>query len=245
MGVQDIVADGHLLVAVLISLLAGLISFASPCVLPLVPGYLAYVGGIAGSDDRGGRGRGTIGALLFVAGFTVVFVAFFGLLGSLGAWLFEWQDLIVRVMGVALVVMGLIFMGMFGALQRTVRVKLKPRVGLLGAPLLGIVFGLGWAPCMGPTLAMIGMLAFEQGSAPRATLLAICYSIGLGLPFVLIAFGFGWMTRVTGFLRRHIRLINIVGGGLMIVIGLLMVSGLWNMLMAELQVVIGGYETPL
>lgn len=246
LGLQDIVSSGQLLVASLIALLAGLVSFASPCVLPLVPGYLGYVGGVAGDEARGSsRWRVGVGALLFVLGFTIVFVLMIGLAGGVGAWLFFYQDIILRIMGVVVIIMGLVFIGVFGSLQNTKRISFKPRLGLAGAPILGFVFALGWAPCMGPTLGTIMTLSLNQGSLVRGVILAVFYSIGLGLPFILIALGFGWMASVTGFLRRHIRAINITGGVLMIVIGVLMVSGIWNYLMASLQVVIDGFLPPL
>jgi len=242
-GVQDIVADGQLLVALVIAIAAGLVSFLSPCVLPLVPGYLAYVSASAGSSTtaRATRRRMVLGSLLFVAGFTLIFVLLLTLAGTVGTWLLEWERVITRVMGVLIIVMGLVFMGLFGGMQRTARLKLKPRFGLLGAPLLGAVFALGWTPCIGPTLAVIGTLALQSGSAGRAAILAIAYCLGLGLPFVLAAFGFGWMTTATTFFKRHIRAVNLVGGGLLIAIGLLMVTGVWSRIMYALQAVMSSY----
>ncbi|MEJ6488175.1 cytochrome c biogenesis protein CcdA [Leucobacter sp. USCH14] len=255
MELTDIVADGQLLVASLIALAAGLLSFLSPCVLPLVPGYLAYVGGIAGRSSsagasprqaaRGERSRMLLGSVLFIAGFTVVFLLLNILVGGLGVWLWEWQDLILRIMGLVIILMGLIFMGAFTKLQRTTRLKFKPTVGLAGAPLLGIVFAIGWAPCMGPTLGVVMTLSAQAGSLPRAVVLALAYCLGLGLPFILAAFGFGWMTQTMTFFKRHIRVVNLIGGGLLILIGLLMVTGLWSKMMYALQAVIGGYVTPL
>ncbi|QZY50570.1 cytochrome c biogenesis CcdA family protein [Leucobacter tenebrionis] len=257
MGLQDIVADGQLLVASLIAVAAGLLSFLSPCVLPLIPGYLAYVSGVAGTGTgsaagadpararRSERRRMVIGALLFVLGFTAVFLALFVLLGAVGMWIWEWEEIITRVAGVVVILMGLVFMGAFSRLQRTSRMKLKPRVGLVGAPLLGIVFAVGWAPCMGPTLGTIGLLAAQQGSIARAAILAVAYCLGLGLPFILAAFGFGWMTQTMTFFKRHIRAVNLIGGALLILIGLLLVTGLWSRMMFALQAVIGGYVTPL
>lgn len=252
---QQLVADGQLLVASLIALAAGLVSFLSPCVLPLIPGYLAYVSGVAGSTStaavdprraaRAERRRMVLGALLFVLGFTLVFLLLNIAVGSVGIWLWEWQDLIVRIMGVVLIVMGLVFMGVFSRLQGTSRLKLKPRIGLAGAPVLGIVFAIGWAPCMGPTLGVVMSLAMQSGSVGRAVILALCYCVGLGLPFILAAFGFGWMTQTITFFKRHIRVVNLIGGGLLIAIGILMVTGLWSRMMFELQAVIGGYVTPL
>lgn len=239
-------SDGQLLIAVMIALAAGLISFASPCVLPLVPGYLAYVGGVAGDGAaKNSKWRVSFGALLFVLGFSLVFVLINAVAGGVGSWLFFHQDTILRVMGVVVIAMGFIFLGFFGGMQNTKQFKFKPRVGLLGAPVLGIIFAIGWAPCMGPTLGTIMTLSMSQGSATRGIILAIFYSLGLGLPFILIALGFGWMSAVTTFLRKHIRTINIIGGVLMILIGLLMVTGAWSALMSRLQVVIDGFLPPL
>lgn len=249
MDLQGIVADGQLLVASLIALAAGLVSFLSPCVLPLVPGYLAYVGASAGSASGTthvpARRRLIAGAALFVAGFTAVLVALMAAAGTVGVWLIEWEYVITRVMGVVVIVMGLVFIGLFGKMQYTKKLSVKPRVGLLGAPLLGIVFAVGWTPCLGPTLATIMSLSVQQGSVGRSVVLALAFCLGLGIPFVLAAFGFGWMTQTMTFFKRHIRTVNLVGGGLLILIGLLMVTGVWSRMMFELQAVIGGYVTPL
>lgn len=267
MEFQEVVADGALVVAALLALAAGLVSFLSPCVLPLLPGYLAYVSGVAGGDAAGSSGAGAtsaagassatvtsnaktrerrrmvIGSILFVAGFTAVFVAMMSLAGSVGAWLWRWEDLITRVMGVVIIVMGLVFMGLVGKLQQTTRFRFKPRIGLAGAPVLGAVFAIGWTPCIGPTLAVIFSLSMQSATAGRGALLAVIYCIGLGLPFILAALGFGWVTTATAFFRRHIRVINIIGGAFFIVIGLLMVSGLWTRMMYALQAVMGNYVT--
>lgn len=247
MDLQHLVADGQLLVASLIAIAAGLLSFLSPCVLPLVPGYLAYVGSTAGSapGERPARGRMVIGSLLFVAGFTAVLVAFLAAAGTVGVWLLEWEQLITRIMGVFVIVMGLVFIGLFGAMQNTRKLRIKPKFGLVGAPLLGAVFAIGWTPCMGPTLTVIMGLSLQQGSVGRSVILALAYCLGLGLPFVVAAFGFGWMTQTMTFFKRHIRAVNLIGGALLILIGLLMVTGLWSRMMYALQAVIGGYVTPL
>ena len=255
MGLEQIVADGQLLVASLIAIAAGLVSFLSPCVLPLIPGYLAYVSGIAGSNtssaadpasaQRQERRRMVLGSLLFVAGFTLVFLLLNILAGSLGKWLWEWENLITRIMGVIVILMGIVFMGAFSSMQRTTRIKLKPKVGLAGAPILGIVFAIGWAPCMGPTLGVVLTLAMQTGSTGRAAILALAYCIGLGLPFVLASFGFGWMTQTMTFFKRHIRAVNLIGGGLLILIGLMMVTGIWSRMMFSLQAVMGNFATIL
>lgn len=255
MGLEETVAGGGLLLASLIALAAGLVSFLSPCVLPLIPGYLAYVSGIADANasvaanpaaaKRIERRRMVFGSVLFVLGFTVVFLVLNILMGSVGLWLWEWQDVIVRVMGGVLILMGLVFMGAFSKLQGTTRLKLKPRVGLIGAPLLGVVFAIGWAPCMGPTLGVVMSLSLQVGSLGRASVLALAYCVGLGLPFVLAAFGFGWMTQTMAFFKRHIRVVNLIGGGLLILIGLLMVTGIWSQIMFSLQAVMANFGTIL
>ncbi len=247
MDVYDLVADGQLLVASVIALAAGLLSFLSPCVLPLVPGYLAYVGASAGSapGEKPARGRLILGSMLFVLGFSAVLVTFLAAAGTVGVWLLEWENLITRIMGVLVIIMGLVFIGFLGKMQTTKKPRLKPRLGIAGAPLLGAVFAIGWTPCMGPTLTVIMGLSLQQGSVTRSVILAIFYCLGLGLPFVLAACGFGWMTQTMTFFKQHIRAVNLIGGGLLILIGLLMVTGLWSRMMYALQAVIGGYVTPL
>ena len=236
------VANGSLLAAIPIALLAGLLSFASPCVLPLVPGYLGYVGGMAGGS-RTGRGRLVGGVALFVAGFTLVFVCFGVVFGTAGLLLKHsvWLDVIVRVAGVIVIVMGLVFIGLFGLLQRTVKPRLKVATGLIGAPLLGVVFALGWTPCVGPTLIAVNSIVLDQGDPVRGGLLAACYALGLGIPFVAVALGLGWAATSITWLRRHIRAINIVGGVFLVLLGVCMVSGLWQSLMSHLGAVIGGF----
>lgn len=255
MDVFGIVADGQVLVASLIAIAAGLLSFLSPCVLPLVPGYLAYVSGVAGQTSTAAadpknagkreRRRMLAGAMLFILGFTIVFLLINILANSLGRWLWQWQDIIIQVMGAVVILMGLVFMGAFSKMQVSTKLSITPKVGLLGAPVLGIVFAIGWAPCMGPTLGVVTALAMQQDSMPRAVVLALAYCIGLGLPFILAAFGFGWMTQTMTFFKRHIRTVNLIGGVLLIIIGLLMVTGIWSNIMFALQAVIDGYVTPL
>lgn len=232
----DLVYSGQLWIALPIAFLAGLISFLSPCVLPLVPGYLGLLGGSVGT-----RGRLAARVALFVAGFTVLFVAYNVLAATAGAWLLEWQDVIIRVSGALLILMGLVFIGQFAAMQRTIKLSWQPKAGLIGAPLLGMVFALGWTPCIGPTLAVVLTLSIDSNSAWRGAILGIAYCIGLGVPFVLLAMGFGWATKSVAFLRTHIRTINLAGGVLLILIGVLMVSGVWSTWIAQLQEMIGGY----
>lgn len=244
-----IVYSGQLLVAVPIALLAGLLSFLSPCVLPLVPGYLGYVSGISTGSINDARSikpsrstrRVVAGVLLFIAGFTVVFVTFGILFGTAGLVLKQYLPIINVVLGILVVIMGLVFVGFFGLFQRTAKLNLSPKFGLAGAPLLGIVFGLGWTPCIGPALGAIMALSLDAASPWRGAVLGLVYCIGLGVPFLLIALGLTWATRSVTFLKRHIRTINIIGGALLIIIGVLLATGLWTVWMSSLQAWIGGY----
>ena len=249
------VFSGSLLLAVPVAVLAGLVSFASPCVLPLVPGYLGYVSGMAGggagrvgSRQSGaletrapGRRRTLLGVALFVAGFSAVFVTFGVLVGSLGAALLPWSDLIMRVLGVVVILMGLVFVGWVPFAQRERRLHLAPTAGVWGAPLLGVVFGLGWAPCMGPTLAAVYALALDEASAGRGALLSVAYCAGLGLPFLLVALGLESSTRALGVLRRHRLAIMRAGGVLLVLVGLALVTGLWTAWTQSLQGLVAGF----
>ena len=255
---QSTVLSGSMLLAVPFALVAGLVSFASPCVLPLVPGYLGYVSGMAGAQNgrgggaagggtatlvRVGRGRVVAGVGLFVAGFTAVFVLFGVLAGSLGALVNQWSDPITRVLGVVVVLMGLVFLGWMPFAQRERRLHLAPTAGLWGAPLLGVVFGLGWAPCIGPTLVAVYTLALDEASAGRGAVLSVAYCLGLGLPFLLIALALDRSSRVLRVLRERRRLIQQVGGAVLVLVGLSLVSGLWTAWTSSLQGLIGGFET--
>ena len=244
MGPGEIVVSGGLWLAVPIALAAGLLSFLSPCVLPLVPGYLGYVSGITGGANRT-RSRVVLGSLLFVAGFSLVFMAIFVLAGTVGRFLLEYGDVIMRIGGVLIILLGLVFIGQVTVLQRQVKPTWQPRTGLIGAPLLGILFALGWTPCISPTLTAVGFLAGYGGEPARAVLIGLAYCIGLGLPFVLVAFGFGWVGTSLGWVRAHIRAINIAGGVLLVIIGVLMVTGLWDVIMSQLGAVISGFTSPL
>lgn len=252
-----LVTDGPLLVAAAVSALVGLISFASPCVLPLVPGYLSYVTGLVGSgartttpaaagpagdgsvatavrpavDERSPRGRMVLGAVLFVLGFTAVFVAISTAVGGLGRLLLVYNEEITRVMGGVTVLVGLGFLGWLPLLQRTKRMTVRPAAGLAGAPLLGVVFGLGWTPCLGPTLAAVQNLAFSEATAGRGALLGVAYCLGLGVPFVLVALGARWAVGATSFLRRHAAAVTRFGGVVLVVVGLLLLTGAWTEMM--------------
>ncbi|GAA3198331.1 cytochrome c biogenesis CcdA family protein [Nonomuraea roseoviolacea] len=236
---NDVVASGSLLLAVPIAVLAGLVSFLSPCVLPLVPGYLSYVTGMS-ADPR--RGRLVLGTALFVAGFALVFVAGGVLFGSLGSVLMYQADVITRVIGVLTILLGLAFLGVLPGLMRDVRIHRLPAAGLAGAPLLGVVFGLGWTPCIGPTLAVVMALGLNEGSASRGALLAVAYALGLGVPFVAAALAYSKALRTFRAVRRHSRLITRIGGGMMVAVGLLLVTGLWGEMIASMQGLVGGFR---
>ncbi len=252
MNPELIINSGALWLAIPVAMLAGLISFLSPCVLPLVPGYLGFLGGAVSprtrtgaSTSAPGRGRLVLGVLLFILGFSVVFVALTALGGAANVFLIRWGDLITRVLGGVIIFMGLVFLGLFGFAQRELRFHVDSKYGVIGAPLLGIALGIGWAPCLGPTLTAIFALSFNAGDPVRAGFLGLAYSLGLGIPFLLVALGFGWATKAIGFLRRHIRVVNVIGGVLLIALGVLMVTGLWTEIMSRLTAVMSSVILPL
>lgn len=247
------VVYGPLLVALPIAIAAGVVSFLSPCCLPLVPGYLAYVTGATGADitqdqHRSRRSVAVIGTGLFVLGFAAVFTSYGALFGAVGHTLITHQDLLLRILGVLTIVLGLVFAGVLGAipgLSRTYRIGYRPRAGLLGAPMLGVMFGIGWTPCIGPTLAAVLTLSTTTGTAGRGALLSFAYSIGLGIPFLLAALGLSRAFTAFAFARRHARTIMRIGGGMLVILGVLEVLGLWGELLAQLQVLIAGWQPPL
>ena len=229
------ILDGALLVAFPISIIAGLISFLSPCVLPLVPGYLSYAAGMSKS-----RGRILLGSVLFISGFTLLFVSYGALFGGLGSKILTYQSGITRILGFFTIALGIIFMGVF-PMMPTYRPKMSTVGGLVGAPILGFLFGVGWTPCIGPALAAVETLAFEQASALRGAILAFGYCIGLGLPFILSGLFLDKSERLRRFLIRHGNVVSRVGGALMIIIGLLQVFGVWNEIMNSTRSIVANF----
>lgn len=242
-GLNETVFDGALLVALPIALLGGLVSFFSPCVLPLVPGYLSYVTGISGTDlGDARRGRMVAGAVLFIAGFTAVFVSGGALFGYFGNTLQDNRTVISRILGVLMIAMGVFFMGLLPWLtQREFRVHKKPVSGLAGAPLLGALFGVGWTPCIGPTLASVNALALNQATAGRGAILTVAYCVGLGVPFVLAAVAFRKALGLFGWVKRHYMWVMRIGGVMMIATGLLLVTGVWDSIMQDMQTWTNGF----
>ena len=236
----EIVLSGSMLLALPIALLAGIITFVSPCVLPLVPGYLGYVSGSAAP-----KSKVILGSVLFVLGFTSVFVSLGVLAGTAGLLFVSQNQWVQLILGLLVVVFGLAMIGQFKFLQQTIKIPLSPKLGLAGAPLLGVVFALGWSPCIGPTLSAVLVLASDAGDPARGAILATVYSLGIGIPFILIAAGFNWATKSVGFVKRHIRTFNLVGGGMLVLIGLLLMTGLWNRFVSWIQVVTSGFTVLL
>jgi cytochrome c-type biogenesis protein len=242
-----VAASGPMALAVLVAALAGLVSFLSPCVLPLVPGYLSYVTGLAGADLDDGRRRGRVlaGTTLFVAGFAAVFVVGSVAAASVGRALQGHDRLLSTVAGVLIILLGLAFLGAVPGLQRQWRVQRLPAAGLVGAPVFGAVFALSWIPCVGPTLGAVLTLAAVGGSTPRAVLLAVAYCVGLGLPFVAFGLGFRRLLGVFRAVRRNSRWVTRVGGALLVVVGLALVTGAWESFVDWLRATVGLGEVPL
>jgi cytochrome c-type biogenesis protein len=238
---QDTAASGSMLLAVPVALVAGLVSFFSPCVLPLLPAYLSYATGLSGADLANGtagtrRGRLFLGSVLFVLGFAVVFVLLGGAFGAIGSWLVDWQRELGVVLGAITIVLGLSFAGWLPFLQRDWRIHKVPAVGLAAAPLLGFLFGIGWTPCLGPTLAAITALSINEGTALRGALLAGVYAIGLGVPFIVAGLAYEKSLAAFSFVRRHQVWVMRIGGLMLVVIGVLLVTGWWAEAVTWLQV---------
>src|SRR5579875_4141389 len=276
-GVGQLVTSGPLILALPVAAAAGAVTFLSPCCLPLVPGYLSFVTGMAGasgapspSSGPGGtpavgvsagasalavaapaprRARVVAGTALFVLGFSVVVVAYGAALGGVGHLLTGHARLLTRILGGLTILLGLLFAGAFDRFPfagRIVRPSARPKAGLAGAPLLGVMFGLGWTPCIGPTLTAVLALSASSGTVVRGAVLAFTYALGLGVPFLLVSFGFQVAMRAFSFARRHARLVTRVGGAMLVCVGLLEVTGAWSAFMAGLQVHwVSGYQAPI
>ncbi|MEU4553915.1 cytochrome c-type biogenesis protein [Micromonospora violae] len=266
---RQLALNGPLLLAMGAAALAGLVSFLSPCVLPLVPGYLSYVTGLAGADLEGRRptadpapgsggvavkerattvavkGRVLAGTLLFIGGFTVVFVATAILFASIGRVFFDYKRELQIGVGVLIIVLGLSYLGMIPALQREFRISRLPSAGLLGAPVFGAVFALSWVPCTGPTLGAVMGMAATSGQSDRAVVLAVAYCLGLGIPFVVFGLGFERLLGVFRAVRRNSRWVTRVGGALLILIGLALVTGGWQSFVIWLQTTVGVGEVSI
>jgi cytochrome c-type biogenesis protein len=228
--------SGNLILALPIAAIAGLISFASPCVIPLVPGYLTYAAGFSKN-----RGKLFLGSLLFVSGFTALFIAYGALFGSLGSSISANEKNISKVLGVITIIMGLIFMGRIN-LIRSFKVNRIAESGLIGAPVLGFLFGLGWTPCIGPALAAVQTLAIESASASRGSILSVAYCIGLGTPFILSGLFIDRSQAARKFLAKNGDRITYIGGLLLITIGILQITGTWGTLMNSLRGLVTGFE---
>ncbi|MET3808518.1 cytochrome c-type biogenesis protein [Nakamurella sp. UYEF19] len=257
-GPTQTIVDGPFVVAAALALAAGVVSFASPCVIPLVPGYLSYLVGLVGAEgvDDGGntrirvrlRSRVIGGAALFVAGFTLVFLAEQSLVLGIARTLSINSNWLIRVGGVVTILMGLAMLGMIRPLQAEKRIHARPKGRVFGALLLGGFFGLGWTVCIGPTLTGVFSLSYAtswNGSAWRGIFLVLFYCAGLGVPFLLLAFGFGWASSGMGFLRRHSRTIQVIGAVMLILVGLAMVTGLWGQFVAWIQIRFANFGTVL
>ncbi|HAN71095.1 MAG TPA: cytochrome C biogenesis protein ResC [Actinobacteria bacterium] len=245
---MEVVTGGALWIAFLIAFAAGVVAFLSPCVLPLAPGYVSYITGLTGAelaDGSGSRRRVLAGSVLFVLGFSVVFVSYGVLFGGIGSLLLQYADVINRILGVVVIIMGLGFLGLIPGLQREWRLHRAPAWGVAGAPLLGLLFGIGWSPCIGPTLTAVQTLAFTEASALRGAILSLAYCFGLGLPFILLALAFSRMARAIGWVREHYVWVMRLGGGMLVLVGLLLVTGVWSEFTVWLRVQMPGFETAL
>ena len=236
---------GSMLMAMPVALLAGLVSFFSPCVLPLLPGYLSYASGLSLAQLQQGtqRGRVLTGTALFVLGFAVVFVSGGALFGSMGTTLMQWRTQLNITGGILAICLGLVFAGWVPFANNTLRLSLRPKVGLAAAPLLGLVFALGWTPCIGPALQVVLTLALNEATALRGALLALCYALGLGLPFLIAGLALDRFAGTTAFVQRHHRTLQVGGGVMMIVVGVLLLTGWWDVLMAWLRQWAASYGT--
>ncbi|MFC0629337.1 cytochrome c biogenesis CcdA family protein [Kribbella deserti] len=233
-----------MLLALPIAMLAGLVSFFSPCVVPLLPGYLSYVTGLSAAElDTGRRSRMLAGSSLFVLGFSAVFILTGVVFGVVGDALIDHRTVITRVLGGVTIVLGLVFLGLFGIFQRDVRVHKVPGVGIAAAPLLGVLFGFGWTPCMGPTLGAVLTLSLTEGSSTRGAVLALVFSLGLGIPFIVAALAFRRMLGAIAWVRRHQVWVMRAGGLMLVAVGILLVTGVWDSITGDLQVWVSNFGT--
>ncbi len=244
---RDTVLTGPMLLAIPVAALVGLVSFLSPCVLPLVPGYVSYVTGLSGADLQDGgrarRGRVLAASVLFVLGFSAVFVTAGTFFGGVGGALQDHAVVITKVLGAFTILLGVAFLGFVPLLQREVKIHRLPAAGVAGAPLLGVLFGLGWTPCIGPTFGAVQTLAFTSATAGRGAVLTLAYCLGLGVPFIAAGLAFRRAMGVFAVLRRHSGLITRLGGALLITVGLLLVTGWWDTLIGQLRPLISGFNT--
>jgi cytochrome c-type biogenesis protein len=259
MSVGSLMTSGPLILAMPVAAAAGAITFLSPCCLPLIPGYLSYVTGMSGADAQqsesgrpnapASRGRTVAGTALLVLGFSALFAAYGAAFGSLGQLLLTHQRGLIQVLGGVTILLGLLFAGTFDRFPvtgRMLRPSVRPRAGLAGAPLLGVLFGLGWTPCVGPTLSAVLGLAAVTGTAARGAFLLFVYGLGLGVPFLIVAALFQRGVKGFGFARKHAPMVMRIGGGLLVVVGILQVSGAWSAVMTWMKVHwVGGYTTPI
>ena len=237
------VNSGTMLLAVPVAAVAGLVSFFSPCVVPLLPGYVSYATGLSGADlETARRGRMLAGTFLFVLGFTVWFVVLGTATGALGEFLWEYKREISFALGIVTILVGLAFMGFVPWLQRDVRVHRVPAVGLAAAPLLGLLFAIGWTPCLGPTIAAVQSLALTEGTAARGAVLSVAYSLGLGVPFIVLGLAYRRSLGAVRWVRRHQVWVTRVGGGMLVLVGILLVTGWWDLWVDGLRGWIGGFE---
>lgn len=227
----DVIFDGNLIVAAAVSMVAGLISFASPCVLPLVPGYLSYA---AGMTEVRSRGRAALGSVLFVFGFSILFISYGAFFGSIGAKISSNSNIISIILGFLTIAMGVIFL-FNQKYYRSFKPVWKVRAGLAGAPILGFLFGVGWTPCIGPTLGAVQTLSFQESSALRGAILSFAYCLGLGIPFILVGIFFDKSNRLRKFVSRRGNYLTLIGGIFLILIGILQVTGLWADAMNSLR----------
>ena len=242
---MNTVTQGSLFIAILISFSAGLISFLSPCVLPLVPGYLSFITGFGLNANKSSRkSKALIATLLFIAGFTFVFVCIGMFFGGIGGWFISYGRIIERIMGLFVIALGISYLGFWNLFKREYRFRTPVKQGLIGAPLLGALFAIGWTPCIGPTLAAVQTLAFNQATVSRGAILSAFYGFGLGLPFLFITFALEKALVSVSWLRKRQALFIRIGGLLLIIIGILLATGLWSEVTVEMRILISGF-TPL